>query len=149
VAAKNARASVLATAHNLDDETQSIIMSLMRGNVKILNKKPQGLDGFVRRVKPLCLVPEREMVLYAYLKHIRFQSILCPYASTSLRNDVREFLDIVDDKHPGMKFNLVSAINRLQLTDHNESSLQACQSCGEPSSGLLCRSCQVLRDLHM
>jgi len=149
VAAKNARASVLATAHNLDDETQSIIMSLMRGNVRLLNKKSQGLDGFVRRIKPLCFIPEREMVLYAYLKHIRFQSIPCPYANTSLRNDVREFLDTVDGKHPGMKFNLVSAISRLKLEDHDESSLQTCQSCGEPSSGLLCRSCKVIQDLHL
>jgi uncharacterized protein (TIGR00269 family) len=149
VAAKNAHASVLATAHNLDDEAQSILMSLMRGNVKLLNKKSQELNGFVRRIKPLCLIPEREMVLYAYLKHVRFQSIPCPYANTSLRNDVRGFLDIVDEKHPGMKFSLMSAINRLQLADHDESSLQACQSCGEPSSGPLCRSCQVLKDLCM
>jgi uncharacterized protein (TIGR00269 family) len=148
VAAKNAHASVLATAHNLDDETQSILMSLMRGNVRLLNRKSEVLGGFVRRIKPLCLIPEREIVLYAYLKHIPFQSVPCPYANTSLRNDVREFLDVVDEKHPGMKFNLSSAINRLQLAKHNESSeLRACQSCGEPSSGPLCRSCQVLQDL--
>jgi uncharacterized protein (TIGR00269 family) len=149
VAAKNAHVSVLATAHNLDDETQSILMSLMRGNVRLLNKKSRRLNGFVRRIKPLCLIPEREMVLYAYLKHIKFQSIPCPYANTSLRNDAREFLDIVDEKHPGMKFNLISAIDRLQLMDYDESSLQTCQSCGEPSSGFLCRSCKVLQDLNM
>jgi len=150
VAAKKAHASVLATAHNLDDETQSILMSLMRGNVKLLGKKSQRIDGFVRRIKPLCLIPEREIVLYAYLKHIPFQSVPCPYANTSLRNEVRQFLDVVDERHPGMKFNLASAINRLQLVEPIESlGLKVCQSCGEPSAGSLCRSCQVLQDMEL
>jgi len=46
----------------------------------------------VQRIKPFCEVPEREIVLYAYLKKIEFQDMACPYARTALRNGVRTML---------------------------------------------------------
>jgi len=146
--AKDVDATVLATAHNLDDEAQSILMSILRGDAGLFTHNQGQTEGFVRRVKPFSAIPEREIALYAYLKGIRFQSVPCPYAGTSLRNDVRRFLDIIEEKHPGMKFNVQAILERLLSTgDRMEGAIKVCTSCGEPSSSGLCRSCQVLCEL--
>jgi len=148
VMAKNVSATVLATAHNLDDEAQSLLMSILRGDIRSLEREQGRVEGFVRRVKPFSAIPERETAFYAHLKGIRFQSVPCPYAGTSLRNDVRSFLDIVEEKHPGMKFNVQATLQRLRSTEGGEEKpIQVCRSCGEPSSSGICRSCQVLQEL--
>ncbi len=148
VLAKKVDATVLVTGHNLDDEAQSVLMSIVRGDVNLFIKQQSQVDGFVRRAKPLSSIPEREIVLYAYLRGICFQSIPCPYARTSLRNDARVFLDNMEEKHPGMKFNVQATIGHLQLMKKTkEGRIQVCESCGEPSSTVICRSCQVLQDL--
>lgn len=145
VIAKKVDASVLATAHNLDDEAQSVIMSLMRGDANLFSHEQSQTNGFVKRVKPLAFIPEREVALYAYLRGISFQSVPCPYASSSLRNDARTFLDNIEEKHPGMKFNIHATSKRLQLVKGKKTKIQFCKSCNEPSAAILCRSCQVLK----
>lgn len=147
VMAKNVGATVLATAHNLDDEAQSLLMSILKGDANIFAHDQGQVEGFVRRVKPFSTIPEREIALYAHLKGIRFQSTSCPYAGTSLRNDVRAFLNTVEEKHPGMKFNVQATLQRLRPIGGKEGSIRVCESCGEPSSSGLCRSCQVLQEL--
>lgn len=148
VMAKNVAATVLATAHNLDDEVQSLLMSILRGDVSSFTPDEGHVEGFVRRIKPFSAIPEREIALYAYLKGVRFQSVPCPYAGTSLRNDVRAFLDAVEEKHPGMKFNVQASLQKVRpMKDRGEGPVQVCRSCGEPSSDGLCRSCQVLQEL--
>ncbi len=148
VMAKSVAATVLATGHNLDDEAQSFLMSTLRGDVNSILQNRGQVPGFVRRVKPFSLIPEREIALYAHLKNIRFQSIRCPYAGTSLRNDVRDFLDLAEEKHPGMKFNVQATLQMLLSAEVREDEpIKVCVSCGEPSSKGLCRSCQILHEL--
>ncbi|MCJ7635806.1 TIGR00269 family protein [Candidatus Bathyarchaeota archaeon] len=150
VLAKKVDASVLVTAHNLDDEAQSVLMSIVRGDANLFVQQQSQVDSFVRRAKPFSSIPEREVVLYAYLRGICFQSISCPYAGTSLRNDARVFLDIMEEKHPGMKFNVQATLRHLQLMKGSKGGgIQVCESCGEPSSTVLCRSCQVLQELGL
>jgi uncharacterized protein (TIGR00269 family) len=148
IVSKTVGATVLVTAHNLDDEAQSILMTILRGDSGVFIHKQKQVEGFVRRVKPFSLIPERETALYAYLMGIRFQTKPCPYAGTSLRNDVRTFLDILEEKHPGMKFNLQATLEKLQLSKNvGNEPIQFCKSCGEPSSREICRSCNVLQGL--
>jgi uncharacterized protein (TIGR00269 family) len=148
VAAKRHGATVLATAHNLDDEAQSFLMSLLRGDISPVGRSQGQVEGFIRRAKPFSTIPEREVALYAYLKEIRPQSVPCPYAGSSIRNDVRRFLDVIEAKHPGMKFSVRGAIDKLgPFALRRDGTSRTCAICGEPSSGELCRSCQVLQRL--
>ena len=148
VAAKSHGATVLVTGHNLDDEAQSFLMSLLRGDISHVGRSHGRVEGFIRRAKPFSTIPEREVALYAYLKEIRHQSVLCPYAGSSIRNDVRRFLDAIEAKHPGMKFNVRGAVDKLSpLVLRMDGTYRTCAICGESSSGELCRSCQVLQGL--
>lgn len=153
VSAKELEATNLVTAHNLDDEVQSMLMNLIRGDMTSMSRGEDDLvrEGLVPRVKPLCEVPEREVALYAFLKKIRFQSLPCPYLETSLRSDVRRFLNMLESKHPGIKFTVYKSfekmLSRMKLSE--ERSLGSCRICGEPAARDICMACQTLKDLGL
>jgi uncharacterized protein (TIGR00269 family) len=154
VAARDVCADKVATAHTLDDEVQTSLMNIFRGDIARLAKEKPMTDEvhpmLVRKVKPFCEVPERESTLYAYVKHIRFQDTPCPYASEALRNDIRVMLNRMEQKRAGTKFTVFKSIERIrpalaELVDKDE--FQECVECREPASGSLCRTCEMLRDL--
>jgi len=154
LAARKAGVDKLATAHNLDDETQTILLNILHGDaLRIARVKPVLAEvhpKFVQRVKPMCEVPEKEIALYAYLKRIEFQSIPCPYAPTALRSDIRVMLNRMEEKHAGTKFTLIKSVERIRpaleaVTE--EAKLQDCRECGEPTIGEICKPCQMLRKL--
>jgi uncharacterized protein (TIGR00269 family) len=152
--AREAGADKLVVAHSLDDETQTMLLNVIHGDpLRIARSKPV-LDvvhpNFVQRVKPLCMVPEKEVVLYAYLKGIEFQSITCPYAQTALRNDIRNMLTQMEYKHAGTLFTVFHSIEKIRPALEaatTEVKLQDCRLCGEPTVGDLCRACQMLQEL--
>jgi uncharacterized protein (TIGR00269 family) len=154
VAARDVGADKIATAHNLDDEVQTILMNVFRGDITRLAQEKPVTDEvhpqFVRKVKPFCEIPERESTLYAYVKDVRFQDTPCPYASEALRNDVRVMLNRMEEKHTGTKFTVFKSIERIrpaldELVEKED--FRECVECGEPSSSDLCRTCEMLRQI--
>jgi uncharacterized protein (TIGR00269 family) len=138
----------------LDDETQTILLNLLHGDaLRIARVKPvleETHPKFVRRVKPMCEVPEKEIALYAHLKQIEFQSAPCPYASTALRSDIRAMLNRMEKKHAGIKFALVRSVERIRPALEaaaKEVKLKDCTACGEPTTGKICKPCQMLQKL--
>jgi uncharacterized protein (TIGR00269 family) len=152
--ARAAGVDKLVIAHSLDDETQTMLLNVVHGDpMRIVRSKPV-LDvvhpKFVQRVKPLCMVPEKEVVFYAYLKGIQFQSIPCPYAQTALRNDIRTMLNRMEHKHAGTLFTVFNSIEKIRPAleaSAEKVKLQECRLCGEPTVGDLCRACQMLQEL--
>jgi cytoplasmic tRNA 2-thiolation protein 1 len=145
--AKSVEADRLATGHNLDDMAQSVIMNVLRGDMKRIESfNPGGneLPGFIRRVKPLCEVPERETTLLAYLYGIDFQSLPCPYASEALRTDVRRFLNQMEYIRPGTKSIVYNTGLKLVHNAEKNDLLGSCLICGSPSSGKICRACELM-----
>ncbi len=152
--ARQVKADKIATAHTLDDETQTFLMNIMRGDVTRLakqtpvSKEIQPL--FVQKIKPFCEIPERESALYAYIKKLDFQDTPCPYASEALRNDIRGMLNRVDEKHAGTKFAIFRAMEKLapaleETTKKDD--FKICYGCGEPSTLSLCKTCEMLRHI--
>lgn len=150
VAAREIGADKLATAHTLDDETQTMLLNIFHGDVlRIAKEKPvtdEVHPKLVRRIKPLCEVPEKETALYAYVKGIKFQDIPCPYASEALRNDARMILDGLEAKHPGIMFTIFNSVERIRPALEmlaKEEGLGECSECGEPTTDKVCRTCQM------
>ena len=155
IAARNLKADKLATAHTLDDETQTILLNIFHGDVlRIAREKPvtdEAHPKLVRKVKPLCEIPEKETALYAYIRKIKFQSMPCPYASEALRNDVRTMLNRMEEKHAGIKFTIFKSIERIRPALEEvakKEGLRECSECGEPTSEKICKTCQMLRQVN-
>ncbi len=144
----------LATAHNLDDETQTILLNMINGDVDRLVRTKPKLDGihpkFVQRVKPLYNIPEREITLYAYVTGTRFQEAVCTYRETSMRQEVREILNALETNHPGIKYNLARLLENLRsrMKEETNTPIQECTECGEPSSRNLCKTCAEFSGLE-
>lgn len=144
-------ATKIATAHNLDDEVQTVLLNMMHGDpMRIIRSGPVLRDPrgkFLPRIKPLCDIPEKEVVLYAYLNGIEFQSVECPHGHEALRNDIRAFLNQMEQKHPGSKFTLQRTAERLRsiLAETTPlSELRQCAKCGDPTTHQLCEACIML-----
>lgn len=147
-AAARVNASVVATAHNLDDCVQTFMMNLMHGDVARLGWLDPSYadDSFpVRRVKPFMEIYEEEVALYAYQMGIPFQSVSCPYMHEGLRSEVRDYLNAMEASHPGMKNVLLRSSLGVISRYARSSSRQSvpCSSCGKPSSNGLCSVCRM------
>jgi uncharacterized protein (TIGR00269 family) len=154
VAARDVGADKIATAHTLDDEVQTILLNIFRGDILRLAKEKPVTDEvhprFVQKVKPFCEIPEKESALYAYVKKIKFQDAPCPYAPEALRNDLRVMLNRMEEKHAGTKFTVFKSIERIRpALDEiaKKADFKECIECGEPASSDLCKACEMLRQI--
>jgi len=155
IATREAGVSKIATAHNLDDEVQTFILNVIHGDpLRIVRFGPtfnaEGLS-LTPRVKPLCEVLEKEVVLYAYLRGVSFQEIPCPYAGTALRNDARNILNRLEEKHPGTKYTVYSSMQKIRQAleaTAEKTPLKPCKDCGEPTTQETCQTCQILQKLR-
>jgi len=152
-AASRAKATVVATAHNLDDYIQTFMMNLMHGDVERLGwLDPTCVDDSfpVRRVKPFMEIYEEEVALYAFLAKVPFQSVSCPYMHEGLRSEVRDYLNMMEANHPGMKNVLLRSsldvISRFAHSSGKES--VPCRSCGKPSSNGFCSVCRMKAEVE-
>lgn len=152
--ARSAGATKLATAHNLDDETQTILLNIFHGDPLRIARAQLMLSSthpqLVPRVKPLCEVLEKETTLYTYLKGIDFQNIPCPYSGEALRNDIRTMLNRMEEKHPGLKYTVYHSAERLSASlasVRRAESLRTCRLCGEPTANEICQPCKLVRAL--
>ena len=146
-AAKSVDADRLATGHTLNDMAQSALLNLLRGDIgKMASLDPGGYTcpGFVRRVKPLCDIPDRETAFYAYLQGFELQSTPCPYAGEAMRSDARTFLNEMEAKRPGILFTTYNTALKLIPEATSVEVMKTCKICGEPSVGNMCRVCQLI-----
>lgn len=154
IAARKVKADKIATAHTLDDETQTILLNIFHGDIlRIAREKPitdETHPKLVQKVKPFCEIPERETALYAYFKKVKFQSTPCPYASEALRNDIRNMLNRIEERHSGVKFTIFKSIDRVRPALEElvkKEGLRVCSECGEPTAEKVCKACQMLRQI--
>ncbi len=152
--AKKINATVIATGHNLNDQAQTIIMNFLRGDAHHLARIGPKLTykhkNFVPRVKPLYEIPEYEIELYAKYKGIKYQKEKCPYSTEAMRNDIRSFIDSMESKRPGTMFAILRTF--LQIHPHIQNigkkrPLNDCEICGAPTSGKICKTCQLLKSI--
>ncbi|MDR2204102.1 MAG: TIGR00269 family protein [Nitrososphaerota archaeon] len=155
VAAREVNATKIATAHTLDDEMQTVLMNIFRGDTARLSKETSITSKvhplLVRKIKPFCEIPENESALYAYVKKIPFQDTPCPYASDALRNDIRTMLNTLEEKHAGTKFTISRTMEKLRPAIERiviNNVFYICKECGEPSAQELCKICEMLKQIN-
>ncbi len=156
--AREMGATVLATAHNLDDIIQTYIMNIINNSWdKILRLAPVTgpLDHpkFVKRVKPFYEILEKETTLYAILNNLYPKFVECPYARFNIRWVIRRQLNELEEKYPGTKYSLLRSLLRIIsiLEKHRDEivkgEIKTCRVCGEPSAHEICRACMYRYEL--
>ncbi len=76
-----------------------------------------------------------------------FRALLVHMGTKRCRNDIRSFLNQMEQKHPGTKFTLQKTTERLrELLERTGtvSQLNECAKCGDPTPHELCEACLML-----
>lgn len=143
----------LATGHNLDDEVQVIMMNYISGDVERIARygSGEGKDGLVQRIKPLAEMPEKEVALYSLLRDLGASFAECPYAGSSLRSKLRDWINALEKDHPGIKFSILAGSKKIQpyLKTALSKELGKCIVCGSPASSRVCKACLLLKEINL
>lgn len=149
--AREMGATKLAMGHNLDDEIQVYLMNLLKGNIANLSR--EGImtgtvqhHKFVRRIKPLYFILEKETLIYTRIRGLYTPFVECPYVVYSMRHNIRRWINRLEFEEPGSKLKFMASKELLVALLEGrgtEMGLNTCRVCGEPSSGYTCRACQL------
>ncbi len=158
-AARDMGASKIATGHNLDDETQAILMNYLEGNIENLTrigaKSHPHSDKFTVKIKPLREIPEREVALYVVARDLEVHFAGCPYSHDSFRSEIGEFIKHLSKDHPTIMYSTLRGFDKMKpalkkefsKNFSREASLGECTKCGEPAAHDLCRACVFCKEL--
>jgi len=149
--ARKLKATKLVTGHNLDDEAQTALMNLFKGNMMLgINSGPKvGLfedKMFVTRIKPLYFCEEEDVKKYS--QEMKFPVLYqrCPCVIGAYRHEVRNHLNELEKKNPKIKENIVKSYMKILPELRavvQKNGLKYCKECGEPSRQEVCKACQI------
>jgi uncharacterized protein (TIGR00269 family) len=151
--AKELRAAKLATGHNLSDESETVVMNLIKGNPELgLGMGPktglQSSSGFVQRIKPLYFCTNEETAAYSRAMGFPVVYEPCPCSVGVFRRRVRKGLGELEKSYPDIRINLVKnfmgLLPELKKRSASAGAVNECEQCGEPSRNRICRLCSLL-----
>ena len=147
---------VLATGHNLDDETSRLLANILRWQMPYLIEQSPVLPsiyGFAKKVKPLYRLGEYETAAYAFLRGIDYFASSCPYSqgATSLR--YKQYMNQLELEFPGTKLNFYEEFLKkfrplFQSLQKKETQvLHFCPECGYPTLAPICNICHLKSEI--
>jgi uncharacterized protein (TIGR00269 family) len=148
---------VVATGHNLDDEAAVLLGNVVRWEGSYLGRQHPVLPasaGFVKKVKPLVRLGEREMAAYCVLRGIDYIVEECPMAEGNRHLGYKDMLNALEDRSPGTKaaflFGFFDRVHDRFAGDASEerATLGACRECGAPTTGDVCAFCRLRQRAH-
>jgi len=148
--ARKLKAKKIVTGHNLDDEAQTVIMNFLQGNLMLsIGSGPKtGIvknKKFVRRIKPLFFISEKDIRKYSKFKKLPVVYEKCPCAIASLRINTRAFLEKKSEREKlNIVNNFLKILPRLKEKANINSKIIYCKKCGEPSRNEICKKCSIL-----
>lgn len=153
----------IATGHNLDDEAATLLGNLLHWQTEYVARQgavlPSTAQGFVRKIKPLIRLGERETAAYCFLRGIDYMVEECPMSTGNTGLRYKAALDVIEETSPGTRQMFLGkfyARGRHLFTDSIDlKKLVICQVCGAPTSeseNPVCAYCrmaeQAVRDGH-
>lgn len=152
-AARELDADVLILGHNLDDFSQSILMNFVNADLeKLARMAPhyREQERMIPRILPLRTIPEKETTLYAILNGLEICFDECPYAFSN-RLVFRKIVYELEDRNPGTRHKIVKSYEQIRECLYNLfplAKLNSCKLCGEPTTGEVCRACELKETLR-
>ena len=155
IVAKILNINKIATAHNLDDEAQTVLLNVFTNDLKRfywfgVSTGEEFEEIYIPRIKPLRYIREEELALYAYYNNIPFLERECPYIKYNPRYQLKFILADLERRNPNIKYMIVSFGDELSkilktcLKQIKLTQVRKCKYCGYPTSSEVCRVCDLL-----
>ncbi len=151
-AARQLGYAVVATGHNLDDEAAVLFGNTLRWDDEYLGRQypvlPESV-GFVKKIKPLVRLGEREMAAYCVTQRIDYILDECPMAVGNRHLHYKELLNQLEEHSPGSKaaflFHFFDRAHArfAETVREDQASLEPCTVCGSPTPGGICAFCRL------
>ncbi|XP_033327203.2 cytosolic thiouridylase subunit 1 [Megalopta genalis] len=142
----------IATGHNADDIAETVIMNILRGDVARLQRCTSVITAgadCIKRCKPLKYAYEKEIVMYAYFKHLVYFSTECVFAPNAYRGHARTFLKDLEKIRPSSILDIIHSGETLAVKDTVKMpERRSCSRCGYVSSQEVCKACIMLEGLN-
>ncbi len=150
----------VATGHNLDDEVQTYLINILRGDLmRLIQLHPLSMTHsklLVKRIKPIRAIYEYETSFMAYIENFKFQETECPYIlqRPTLRARIRELIKDIEKFYPGIQIKLLKYVDEIleplvKSTNTKPIELPLCSKCGEPTSPgrTICKFCELVNEV--
>ena len=149
--AKELGYNIIATGHNLDDEVAVLFGNTLGWDIDYLKRQYPVLreeNGFIRKVKPLCKITEKESALYAVLNGIEYIEYECPFSEGASSIRYKEIWSQIEEQSPGSKLRFYTGFLKkmypiLNREEKQKVQLNTCIICGEPSFHEICSVCKL------
>jgi len=146
--------SVIATGHNLDDEGAALLGNVINWRRRYLARQspvlPASHPSFARRVKPLVLLSERELLAYCILRNISYHDERCPHSKGATSSVSKVALNLIEYHSPGTKIRFYQEYvkNQHLFSDQDDADLSTCAVCGMPTTRDVCQFCTILQRMR-
>lgn len=113
-AAQSLGCQKLVLGHHRDDFLETLLMNMFfQGSIQAMAPSLQ-MDNFpMQIIRPLCLVDEADLEALARLRQYPAQLRSCPYERDSNRTAVREMLEMMETRFPGLKDSLWASMQHI------------------------------------
>lgn len=146
--------NVLATGHNLDDEAATLFQNTLHWETGYMGRQGPVLlsthPRLARKVKPLCLVYERESAAYVLLRGIEYVEQECPYSVEAMSIFQKGIINQLDARSPGIKLQFYQDFLRarergaMTFVEPDRPDFIPCERCGQPTTReALCAFCRL------
>ena len=111
--AKSHGCNKLALGHNNDDVIETFIMNLFRtGSISCFAPKSYLPDRDITVIRPLCLVPEKQVISAAKRSALQTVTSACPADKHTKRQETKEWLTSMERSDKGFKLRIFGAMCR-------------------------------------
>jgi uncharacterized protein (TIGR00269 family) len=147
----------VATGHNLDDEVQTYLINILRGDImRLVQLHPLSVVHsplLIKRIKPLRTIYEYETAFIAYMENFSFQETECPYIvqRPTLRSKIRELIREIEKVNPSAQLEFLKELDNVleplvKIRNRDPVNLPQCVKCGEPTAPgrSTCKFCELI-----
>ncbi len=138
-------ASIVATGHNMDDFLDFFFKNTLAKNYQwnrnMVPYLPSEHPKLLPKIRPLYLLGDREIEMYAKINDVPYSPEKCPLAKFSGWKEI--FYDI-EEKKKNFRYQMILSIWEMaDFFPEEKREIGECKRCGEPTSGEVCAFCKL------
>lgn len=113
--AKDLGCNKIALGHHQDDIIETLLMNLIfQGSFSTIAPKLQMEKFPITMIRPLCLMEEKEIAIYAGMRGYHKQVKLCPFEKESSRSGIKALVSQLETFNPNVRDSIWGAMSNIK-----------------------------------